>query len=150
MCNPLMKQETSLEKIKQMKSVERWEKLISTKLGTPEKVINQMIDFVKYPVITEKTYGGLIKKRQFTFDIDKRLTKPQIKSLFENLFKVNVMSVNTLIPPRKKLRVGIAQGFRPLYKRAIITLKEDQSLNFLIMNPTLSKSTNESPNAAKA
>lgn len=139
MCNPAIasqKEETSPEKSRQMKSVERWEKLIATKLGTPEKVINQMIDFVKYPVITEKTYGGLIKKRQFTFDVDKRLTKPQIKSLFENLFKVNVMSVNTLIPPRKKLRVGIAQGFRPLYKRAIITLKEDQSLNFLIMNPT--------------
>jgi len=88
------------------------------------------IDLVKYPVITEKTYLALYKNRQYTFDIDKRLTKTQIKKLFSNLFDVNVIAVNTHIPPRQQLRVGMAQGFRPSFKRAIVTLKEGQSINY--------------------
>jgi large subunit ribosomal protein L23 len=93
-----------------------------------------MVDLVKYPVITEKTYLSLYKNRQYTFDIDKRLTKTQIKKLFSSLFKVNVIAVNTHIPPRKKIRVGMAQGFRPTYKRAIITLKEGDSINYNLTN----------------
>ena len=46
------------------------------------------IDLIKYPIITEKTYLALYKNRQYTFDIDKRLTKTQIKKLFSNLFNV--------------------------------------------------------------
>lgn len=88
------------------------------------------INLVKYPVITEKTYIALFKNRQYTFDVDVRLNKTQIKTLFENLFNVDVVSVNTHIPPRKKVRVGMAQGFRPRYKRAILTLKEGQSINY--------------------
>ena len=95
-----------------------------------------MVDLVKYPVITEKTYVALYKKRQYTFDIDKRLTKTQIKNLFSSLFKVNVIAVNTHIPPRKKIRVGMAQGFRPTFKRAIITLKEGDSINYNLTNIT--------------
>lgn len=93
-----------------------------------------MIDLVKYPVITEKTYLSLYKNRQYTFDIDKRLTKTQIKKLFASLFKVDVVAVNTHIPPRKKIRVGMSQGFRPSYKRAIITLKEGDSINYNLAN----------------
>ena len=90
----------------------------------------KVIDLVKYPVITEKTYLNLYKNRQYTFDVDKRLTKPQIKKLFETLFNVNITSVNTHIPPRHKIRVGMTQGYRPTYKRAIITLKEGESIVF--------------------
>ena len=92
--------------------------------------LKNLVDFVKYPVITEKTYFALYQNRQYTFDIDKRLNKIQIKKLFETLFKVEVIAVNTHIPPRRKLRVGMAQGFRPSFKRAIITLKNGYSLNY--------------------
>lgn len=93
-----------------------------------------MVDLVKYPVITEKTYLSLYKNRQYTFDVDKRLTKTQIKKLFSALFKVDVVAVNTHIPPRKQIRVGMAQGYRPTYKRAIITLKEGDSINYNLAN----------------
>jgi large subunit ribosomal protein L23 len=93
-----------------------------------------MIDLVKYPVISEKTYLSLYKNHQYTFDIDKRLTKIQIKNLFSKLFKVTVIAVNTHIPPRKKIRVGTAQGFKPTFKRAIITLKEGDSINYNLSN----------------
>ena len=86
-----------------------------------------MIDLVKYPVLTEKSYP-LIEKNQYTFDIDVRLTKPQIKKVFENLFDVKVISVNTHILPTKKKRLGLNQGFKPRYKRAIITIKANQTI----------------------
>src|SRR6476620_3725600 len=97
-----------------------------------EYLLKSMIDLVKYPVITEKTSIALANNRQYTFDVDKRLTKTQIKKLFESLFGVNVIAVNTFIPPRRTVRVGIARGNRPLYKRAIITLKENQTINYNI------------------
>nr|YP_009532074.1 ribosomal protein L23 [Volvox africanus]AXZ97357.1 ribosomal protein L23 [Volvox africanus] len=93
-----------------------------------------MVDLVKYPVITEKTYIALFKNNQYTFDVDLRLTKSQIKKIFETLFKVEVISVNTHIPPRQKIRVGLAQGYRPRYKRVIITLKAGQSINYSSKN----------------
>lgn len=103
----------------------KWENTLQKTL-----TLKSLIDFVKYPVITEKTYFALSQNRQYTFDIDKRLNKTQIKKLFQSLFNVEVIAVNTHIPPRRKLRVGMAQGFRPSFKRAIITLKEGSSLNY--------------------
>jgi len=86
-----------------------------------------MIDLVKYPVITEKSYR-LIEKNQYTFDVDPRLTKPQIKKVFENLFQVNVLAVNTHLPPVEKKRLGRQQGYKTRYKRVIITIKADQTI----------------------
>ena len=55
-------------------------------MTTQTNFITNTIDLVKYPVITEKTYIALFKNRQYTFDVDVRLNKTQIKKLFENLF----------------------------------------------------------------
>ena len=112
----------------------KWIELFENPSNNSQTQVSSMIDLVKYPVITEKTYLSLYKNRQYTFDIDKRLTKIQIKKLFSALFNVNVVAVNTHIPPRKQIRVGVAQGFRPTYKRAIITLKEGESINYNISN----------------
>lgn len=96
---------------------------------------NVMVDLIKYPVITEKSYLALFKNKQYTFDVDLRLTKPQIKKLFLKLFQVNVIGINTHRPPRRKVRLGVAQGYRPRYKRVIVTLKEGQSINFVNNSP---------------
>lgn len=118
---------TKLKKKKENKN--KWENVLEQKFS-----LKSMIDLVKYPVNTEKTYYNIVKNRQYTFDVDKRLTKIQIKKLFENLFTINIIAVNTHIPPRQRLRVGMAQGYRPSYKRAIITLKEGQTINYLFKN----------------
>ena len=86
-----------------------------------------MIDLVKYPVLTEKSVR-LIENNQYTFDVDLKLHKSQIKILIEELFKVKVIAVNTHIPPRRKKRLGLSQGFKPRYKRVIITLKSGDSI----------------------
>nr|BBE24876.1 50S ribosomal protein L23 [Raphidocelis subcapitata] len=92
--------------------------------------VDMHFDLIKYPVITEKTYLSMFKNRQYTFDVTLDLTKPQIKMLFEKLFDVQVIAINTHRPPRQRVRVGIKSGYRPRYKRVILTLKQGQSIDF--------------------
>jgi large subunit ribosomal protein L23 len=92
--------------------------------------VKMAADLIKYPVITEKSYLAMFQNRQYTFDVDLRLTKPQIKQLFETLFNVNVVGINTHCPPRQRVRLGSKAGYRARYKRVILTLKEGQSLDF--------------------
>ena len=84
--------------------------------------INKMVDLVKYPIITQKTYIALFKNRQYTFDVDIRLTKPQIKKLFETLFLVNVVRINTLIPPKQSIRFAMSSVFKHSYKSTKIVI----------------------------
>lgn len=65
----------------------------------------------------------------YAFDLDVRLTKPQIKALLEKVFNVDIVSINTYIAPMKKKRVGFNQGYKAKYKRAIIKLKLNQKIN---------------------
>jgi len=103
-----------------------WKNLIKSNVSP----VTLMANMIKYPVITEKTYLAMFKHRQYTFDVDPKLTKPQIKALIENLFNVSIIGINTHLPPRQKVRVGTIYGFRPRYKRVIVTLKEGETINF--------------------
>jgi len=107
-------------------NIQNWKNVLTSNFSAP----TMNFDLIKYPVITEKSYISLFRNRQYTFDVDMRLTKPQIKKLFEKLLNVNIISINTHVPPRKRIRVGVNKGYRPQYKRVIITLQEGQSLNF--------------------
>lgn len=89
-----------------------------------------IIELVKYPVLTEKSVR-LLDINQYTFNVDTKLTKPQIKTLIEETFQVNVTAVNTHRPPRKKKRVGYTQGHKTSYKRVIISVKRGQSIQIL-------------------
>jgi len=104
----------------------RWRELLKSHFSP----VNMMADFIKYPVTTDKSYLAMFKNKQYTFDVDLRLTKPQIKKLFETLFGVNVIGINTHRPPRKKVRAGMSIGYKPANKRVILTLKEGQSIKF--------------------
>ncbi len=84
-------------------------------------------DLIRRPIITEKA-TLLLEQNQYTFEVDRKATKPEIKSAVEMLFEVKVTSVNTSNPPRKTRRVGKYMGHRPLYKRAIVTLNEGDSI----------------------
>nr|AXC47314.1 ribosomal protein L23 [Pediastrum duplex]QFS20099.1 ribosomal protein L23 [Pediastrum duplex] len=114
------------ESFKTKESISKWRDKIQSNLS-PEKL---KLNFIKYPVRTEKAFTAMFKNQQYTFDVDPRLTKSQIKKLFEDLFQVNIVSINTHIPPRKKVRVGTVQGYRPRLKRVIFTLKKGQSIQF--------------------
>lgn len=83
-----------------------------------------LADIVYRPIVTEKA-TLLMEQNKYTFEVTPKATKPEIKAAIENLFDVKVVSVNTILPPRKKRRVGKFVGFKPRYKRAIVTLADD-------------------------
>ena len=86
-----------------------------------------LADLIIKPLVTEKA-TLLMEKNQYVFEVVPKATKPDIKAAIESLFDVKVTSVNTARPPRKKKRVGRFLGFKPHIKRAIVTLKEGDSI----------------------
>jgi len=87
----------------------------------------KLADLVVQPIITEKA-TMLMEQNKYVFDVLPKATKPEIKAAIESLFDVTVIKVNTLRPPRRKRRVGRFIGYKPLYKRAFVTLQEGDSI----------------------
>lgn len=78
-------------------------------------------DVIIKPVISEKTYS-LIDENKYTFIVDKRANKTQIKIAVEQIFDVKVLSVNTMNQRGKVKRRGYTLGKRPDVKKAIVTV----------------------------
>ena len=66
--------------------------------------------------------------RKYFFAVDVRATKPQIKKAVEELFKVKVSRVRTALIAGKPKRVGARWGYKPDWKRAVVTLKEGSKI----------------------
>ena len=80
-------------------------------------------DVVIAPVVSEKSYG-LIDEGKYTFLVDPRSNKTEIKLAVERIFSVKVDSVNTINRAGKRKRTRFGWGARKNTKRAIVTLKE--------------------------
>jgi large subunit ribosomal protein L23 len=87
----------------------------------------ELVDLIRRPIITEKA-TLILENNQYTFEVNAKATKPQIRAAVELMFDVKVAAVNTLRPPRKARRVGKFIGHRSLYKRAIVTLAPGNSI----------------------
>ncbi len=87
----------------------------------------ELADLVLKPIVTEKATLQM-EDNKYVFDVLPKATKPEIKAAIESLFDVTVTSVNTLKLPRKQRRVGRFIGYKPQYKRAIVTLQEGDSI----------------------
>lgn len=79
-------------------------------------------EIIKRPIITEKSMLLVEKENQYTFSVDKRANKLQIKAAIEELFNVKVVRVNKLTTSRVKKRVGKHSGFKPVVTKAIVKL----------------------------
>lgn len=84
-------------------------------------------DVVKQLMRTEKGTLQAVQ-RKYYFAVDRRATKPQIKKSVEELFKVKVADVNTVIIAGKPRRVGARWGWKPNWKKAVVTLAEGSKI----------------------
>jgi len=91
---------------------------------------NYLLSLIKYPSLTEKSIN-LYGERQYTFIVDRSLTKPEIKSVIEKVFDVTIIEVKTAMLPPKKRRVGKYSGQKPRYKKTYLKLKEGDSISDL-------------------
>lgn len=78
-------------------------------------------DLIRRPIVTEKA-TILMEQNKYTFEVATKATKPQIKAAIEDLFDVQIVKINTMQPPRKQRRVGKFIGYKPQYKKAIVTV----------------------------
>ena len=84
-------------------------------------------DILIAPVITEKSASNA-NNNVYTFKVAKSATKTESKWAVEKAFNVDVVKVNTLITKPKDKRVGKYTGKTKTYKKAIITLKDGESI----------------------
>lgn len=82
------------------------------------------------PVVSEKS-TGLMQDNKYTFIVDKRANKVEIKRAVEELFRVTVMNVNTLTVRGKRRRQGRFEGITPERKKAVVTLKPGDKIQIL-------------------
>ncbi len=92
--------------------------------------LGDLLNLIKYPLLTEKSIN-LYGMRQYTFIVDKSLTKTQIKYIIEKIFNVKITDVSTTVLPIKTRRVGKYIGKRSRYKKAYIKLKEGDTITDL-------------------
>jgi large subunit ribosomal protein L23 len=80
------------------------------------------------PVVTEKTSAAHQDRGEYTFRVHLRASKPAIKSAIEQLFGVTVLGVWTSTQRGKPRAVGGFSGVRPNWKKAIVKLKEGDTI----------------------
>lgn len=89
------------------------------------------IDVIKKPLITEKGSSSQQMYNQYFFAVDRSATKYDVRNAIQELFKVKVSDVRTMIMPGKYKRVGKTQGKTPDWKKAVVTLVEGERIDFL-------------------
>jgi large subunit ribosomal protein L23 len=80
------------------------------------------------PLVTEKSsaqYGVLL---EYAFEVHPQATKPEIRAAIEQLFGVEVVAVRTMVQRAKRKTMGKTAGRRPAWKKALVRLREGDSI----------------------
>lgn len=88
------------------------------------------LDVIKAPIITEKS--GLLAQnsKQYSFYVEPKSNKTEIKLAIERMFKVNVIDIRTINVHPKTKRVNKYTGLTNRKKKAIVTIKDGQTIEF--------------------
>ena len=92
--------------------------------------MREMHQIIKKPLITEKSTRLKESENQIAFVVDSQANKIQIRHAVEKLFKVKVQAVRTMNLVGKRKRMGKSWGWKPDWKKAIVTLKEGERIEF--------------------
>ncbi|WKK58014.1 MULTISPECIES: 50S ribosomal protein L23 [unclassified Sphingobacterium] len=92
------------------------------------------MEIIKKPILTEKASLLTEKLNRYAFKVDHRANKIQIKQAVEQMFGVSVVAVNTAVVAGKSksryTKAGFVSGRSPKYKKAIITVKDGETIDF--------------------
>merc|ERR1719162_787006 len=95
-----------------------------------------LYDIIKYPLLTEKACRLIEEHNTYTFRVDRRANKPQIRAAIETIFDVQVEKCNTLIPLAKyTVKFGKKIGRKSLYKKVYCRLKPGYSIDLFPDDP---------------
>ncbi len=96
--------------------------------------MSTIYDVLRRPIVTEKTNYQKRQLNQYVFEVSEDATRTLVKDAIETLFDVQVVKVNIINTPAKRSRRARSRRLlvrRPGYKKAIVTLAEGQTLEFL-------------------
>ncbi|MCX6166603.1 MAG: 50S ribosomal protein L23 [Sphingobacteriales bacterium] len=92
------------------------------------------MEILKKPILTEKATGLTEKLNRYAFQVDPKANKLQIKDAIQKMYGVTIEAVNTLVVSGKVksrgTKAGVVSGRTPKYKKAIVTLKEGEVIDF--------------------
>lgn len=86
------------------------------------------LEIIRRPLDTEKLDQQRDAQNQYAFEVHKDATKIDVKRAVETFFKVKVLDVRTSIVRGKHKRLGNSSGYRPNWKKALVTLKEGDAI----------------------
>jgi large subunit ribosomal protein L23 len=93
----------------------------------------KLTDILIKPVLTEKVNQMQEKLNRYTFVVDKRANKLEIKKAVEEFYNVKVADVNTAVLPGKNktryTKAGYISGRKPSFKKAMVTLAEGENID---------------------
>lgn len=93
----------------------------------------KLTDVLIRPLLTEKVNKQIEKSRTYTFVVDRKANKLEIKKAVEQFYGVTVTDVNTLVMPAKAksrfTKSGFLNGRKPAKKKAVITVAEGEEIN---------------------
>jgi large subunit ribosomal protein L23 len=87
-------------------------------------------DIIFEPVVSEKSYDLVAQNNTYSFIVDPRSNKTEIKQAIESIFEVKVVGVSTMNRQGKHKRTGATIGRRKATKRALVTLADGDSIEF--------------------
>ena len=92
------------------------------------------MEILKKPILTEKASQQTEKLNRYSFKVDHRANKLQIKSAIEQMYGISIVAVNTMVVSGKtksrNTKGGMVSGRTPKYKKAIVTMKEGEVIDF--------------------
>ncbi len=92
------------------------------------------MDILKKPILTEKASLLTEKLNRFTFRADHRANKLEIKNAIEKMYGVTIEAINTMVVVGKiksrNTKAGITSGRAAKYKKAVVTLKDGETIDF--------------------
>jgi large subunit ribosomal protein L23 len=86
-------------------------------------------DIIKAPIITEQSSKLIESQNSYTFEVDRKANKVEIKKAVEAIFNVTVVRVNTVNVLPKFKRMGKYEGYKQAYKQAIVKLADGQKID---------------------
>lgn len=92
------------------------------------------MEILKKPILTEKASALTEKLNRFTFKVDHRANKLEIKGAIEKMYGVNIKAINTAVvfgkSKSRNTKAGVVSGSAPKYKKAIVTLNDGETIDF--------------------
>ena len=92
------------------------------------------MEILKKPILTEKASILTEKLNRFSFKVDHRANKLEIKQAIEKMYGVNIQAINTMVvfgkSKSRNTKAGVVSGHAPKYKKAIVTLKDGETIDF--------------------